>query len=86
MVTKCANSHCSAPFRYWGEGRLYRLDLSEHPKRMQQAGGNRALRSHNVEHFWLCGSCAGHLTLALDQNGEIITIPYDPNRDWLRVA
>jgi len=86
MVAKCANPDCGAPFRYWGQGRLFRLDLSEHPKRMKQTGGNRALRSHNVEHFWLCGNCAPRLTLALDQNGEIVTIPLDLQRDWLRTA
>ncbi len=75
MVSKCANPQCSAPFRYWGQGRLYRLDLSEHPGRMQAHEESGVLNAHNVEHFWLCGACAQRMSLALDRSGHLVTIP-----------
>ena len=80
MVSKCANPDCSALFRYWGQGRLYRLDLDDHPGRMQAQEENGGLNAHNVEHFWLCGACAEGMTLGLDPAGRVITIPLDGRR------
>ena len=55
MYMKCCNPDCNAPFDY-REGRLVRV--SKTPLR-GNAGEVRGL----IEHFWLCGTCAGPYVL-----------------------
>jgi hypothetical protein len=53
MLAKCASPSCSAPFRYLGEGTLFRLEAE--PSSLRHS-----------EHFWLCSRCSERLTLRLD--------------------
>lgn len=51
MLTKCCNPRCEAPFNY-REGQLVRF--SRRP-----VNGKPAVNQALIEHFWLCGKCAG---------------------------
>ena len=55
MYMKCCNPDCDTPFDY-REGRLIRVSKAP-PK--GKATESRSL----VEHFWLCGKCAGQYVL-----------------------
>jgi hypothetical protein len=73
MISKCANPDCGAPFRYLREGKLFRVELDtlENPP----VPGDLDRPWHRVEHFWLCGRCAGELTLVCDKERGIMAVP-----------
>ncbi len=79
MITKCANPECSAPFHYLREGRLFQVDrdrsghLVPGPFLMTSNGV-----PHQLEHFWLCGSCARRFTLVFDAQRGVVTAPLPP--------
>jgi hypothetical protein len=51
MLLKCCNPECEAPFDY-REGRLIRFSS-------EQANAKSAENRSLIQHFWLCGKCAG---------------------------
>jgi hypothetical protein len=51
MLIKCCNPKCEAPFDY-REGRLIRFSRT-------LSSGQPAENQRLIEHFWLCGKCAG---------------------------
>ena len=51
MLAKCCNPGCEAPFDY-REGRLIRFSRT-------LSSGQPAENQRLIEHFWLCGKCAG---------------------------
>jgi hypothetical protein len=51
MLAKCSNPECESPFNY-REGRLVRYSRS-------LSNGEFAENQLLIEHFWLCGKCAG---------------------------
>lgn len=59
MLAKCVNPACSRPLHYLRDGRIYHVERGESP-------GDGARQSHNVEHFWLCGSCCRSMTVLFD--------------------
>jgi len=65
MVAKCSNPSCSAPFRYLGDGRLFRLETDP-------ALGSSEL--NKVEYFWLCHHCLSTMTLRLTEDGTVVTV------------
>jgi hypothetical protein len=77
MVSKCANLDCSAAFRYFHQGKLFRFDTSSRLDRRRSMGKgdspNRPLR--HLEFYWLCGNCAQHLTLVFEKDAGIIARP-----------
>lgn len=70
MLSKCANPDCSAPFLYLHEGKLFRFHTG--PKSPVRQTSEKAVR--HVEFFWLCGECAGTLTLRYKQGVGITTV------------
>jgi hypothetical protein len=81
MLSKCANPDCSAPFHYLREGKLFQIE---------SGGKGPQLVSHKrppqrIEYFWLCGSCADSMTLALHGSKGVVTIPL-PGRGVRRAA
>lgn len=65
MLSKCANSSCSASFRYLEGGRLFRLDSDPSFKLP-----TRKMR----EYFWLCSDCSASMTLRIGQGDTVIPI------------
>ena len=79
MLSKCLSSHCSATFRYLGQGRLFRFDFSE-ARRKRAHAGEKMPASHGgkaspIEYFWLCESCAATMTIELGEDGRVHTVP-----------
>lgn len=60
MLDRCSNPDCNEPFRYLRRGRLFAL----------ATGGRR--HSAAVRWHWLCDVCARHLSLRLDERGELV--------------
>jgi hypothetical protein len=73
MIAKCANPACSTPLIYLREGKIFTMD---------HAGIHRSKAplksSGSVEHFWLCGPCAEHLTLAYQPGKGMSVVPKEP--------
>ncbi len=81
MIAKCANPDCNAPFRYLREGRIFQVDrdaAGRHIVGPFLISDNGA--PHRLEHFWLCGVCARTLTLAIDPERGVVTVPLAPAR------
>ena len=78
MVSKCANPECSAPFLYFHQGKLFRLDTEgRHDRRRHmgdESGNGRCLR--HIEFYWLCEACAKTMTLGFDKNTGISMRPH----------
>ncbi len=70
MLSTCANPTCRAPFQYLREGRLFKFELASGPELV----GSRKF-PRKIEHFWLCGQCAGKMTLALQDQTHVIVVP-----------
>lgn len=65
MLIKCCNPKCEAPFDY-REGRLIRFSS-------KQTHGKFTEAHPFIQHFWLCGKCAG-LFVFESESGITVTI------------
>ncbi len=86
MVAKCANPACTEPFHYLREGKLFRIEMNDGNGTVQPHVISRVLLSglqvisrqkpaRGVEHFWLCGRCAAHLTVSYDETQGVVLLP-----------
>jgi hypothetical protein len=68
MLSKCANPPCSASFRYFRQGKLFRVET--------EASGMvpTAKAPGRSEFFWLCDDCASHLTLEYDRQMSVVVV------------
>lgn len=73
MITKCANPECGEPFRYLREGKLFRVDLDQLENRAAGKTDSEKVW-HRMEHFWLCGRCAGIMTVVAEKGRGITTM------------
>jgi len=73
MLYKCANEACSVPFRKLREGKLFQVETEYFADATPTPRRTRPLR--RIEHYWLCDSCAGFVTLAFDRERGVITVP-----------
>jgi hypothetical protein len=62
MLSKCANPSCSTPLIYLREGKIFAMDSVV--KAANVTGPSLVKAADRVEHFWLCGPCSEHLTVA----------------------
>ena len=69
MLSKCANSECSAVFLYLHQGRLFKLETNVNPNSSLATGGNFQTKKseRKLEYFWLCEKCCQDLTLTYDR-------------------
>ena len=65
LLDKCSNPSCRESFRYLQQGRLFRLETDPN-------ASSPYLK--RAEYFWLCSSCAGRMTLRLDDFAKIRTL------------
>jgi hypothetical protein len=72
MVTKCANPSCANQFHYLRDGRLFIVEMEESAG-LQMVGDSKKPR--RIEHYWLCDECAPNLTLAVDRQRGVVTVP-----------
>lgn len=86
MLSKCANPSCSAKLQYLRDGKVYRVDAASQ-RDNQPTIGREALAAsrgqiirHSAasgeesrpEYFWLCGTCAHEMTLALCESTVVL--------------
>lgn len=78
MLSQCANSQCSKPFLKLREGKLFLVETD----RLARAGESAAppfvrarQKQRQVEHFWLCDSCATQWTLIYDRDRGVELAP-----------
>jgi hypothetical protein len=65
MVSKCANPACTASFRYFHNGQLFRLETRAARDPIDDNGMKKSER--RLEFYWLCEDCARKMTLAFDR-------------------
>jgi hypothetical protein len=77
MVSKCANPECSAPFLYFHQGKLFRLETEGRHDRRRHLGDDTGVGRNlrRIEFYWLCDECAGKMTLDFDKNTGVSTRP-----------
>jgi hypothetical protein len=77
MLSKCANPLCSASFRYFHQGKLFRIETSvtTGPSNGSMGNVNEGKPAARVEFFWLCDSCASQMTLEHDSRGHVTVTP-----------
>lgn len=80
MLAKCANPNCSNEFHYLRKGRVFQVvvdavkgPLPFGPRLIADPKGPQ-----RIEHYWLCDECAATMTLAVDRQRGIVTIPSTP--------
>jgi hypothetical protein len=83
MLSKCANPACSQPFRYLRDGKLFEIETNRSPD--EWTVGERK-SNRRVEFFWLCGQCCTELTVVLDKNHGVITVPIPARLEVRRAA
>jgi hypothetical protein len=77
MLSKCANPGCSARFLYLNRGKLFRIPRQSDAVCENSSDNKKTTR--RLEYFWLCGECAGELTLAFRKGVGVVPVP---NRDF----
>jgi hypothetical protein len=77
MLSKCANPSCSASFRYFHQGKLFRMETSLTADATNGSAGNAnaGKPAARVEYFWLCDLCAPQMTLQYDSRGHVTVTP-----------
>lgn len=73
MVSKCANPDCLASFRYFNQGKLFRIETSTGRERRRAMGqdGEPGKPIRRLEFFWLCQDCATKMTLVFDRQSGV---------------
>ena len=79
MLSKCANPDCSASFRYFHTGKLFRAEVYVGLDRRRTLGQDERRR---LEFFWLCEGCAQSMTLSFDKETGVIV----HHKDYARSA
>jgi hypothetical protein len=76
VLSKCANPSCTASFRYFHQGKLFRMEVetSEPDEAVLTRAGKGVRRA---EFFWLCDRCAARMTLEYSSNGSVVVMPVD---------
>ena len=77
MVSKCANPECVVPFRYFHQGKLFRLETESGHERRRGLGVDNALMKplRRIEFFWLCEDCASKMTLVSEKDIGVTVRP-----------
>ena len=73
MVSKCANPDCSASFRYFHKGKLFRVETLSGLERRRSLGrdAEHGKPMRRLEFFWLCDECATRMTLVFNRQSGV---------------
>jgi hypothetical protein len=82
MVAHCANENCRVRLHSFSEGRLFQFDIvsvSMSAGDVSDGDTEDAGRKQSAQ-FWLCGKCAGLMTLVMEpaQALKLIPLGMDP--------
>ena len=77
MVSKCANPECEVPFRYFHQGKLFRLETESGHERRRGLGVDSGLKKplRRIEFFWLCENCSEKMTLVTEKDIGVTVRP-----------
>ena len=77
MVSKCANPDCSAVFRYFHQGKLFRIETATGFDRRRTMGNDESPPKplRRVVFYWLCPDCVEKLTLVFDRETGVSVRP-----------
>jgi hypothetical protein len=76
MVSKCANPDCTAPFRYFHQGKLFRFETEAGLERRRAMGTDSdGKQMRRLEFYWLCQQCAPKLTLVSEKEMGVSVRP-----------
>ncbi len=78
MVSKCANPACSATFRYFHAGKLFRLETTDGLDRRHSLDDDEGVTSkprRRIIFYWLCENCAAKMTLTFNKATGISVRP-----------
>ena len=91
MVETCANPACSAPFRYWRSGKLFRCDVKTPSEPCRDVPDQicqlKPVRSSVF--FWLCENCCSTMTLSFNPHKGLTIVPLratEPHRNVMGVT
>jgi hypothetical protein len=77
MIARCINPNCSTPLHSFAEGRLFQFEVvSISVSATDETIGpfDEKLNTQTAQ-FWLCGRCAGSLSLVLDPVSGLRIVP-----------
>jgi hypothetical protein len=80
MLSKCANPECSASFRYFHEGQLFRVETEAPVETGPGFGTEKDAPLRQIEFFWLCDNCAPAMTLTFERGVGIRALAKAPVR------
>ncbi|HLV88188.1 MAG TPA: hypothetical protein VKV39_14475 [Candidatus Sulfotelmatobacter sp.] len=90
MLSQCANSQCARPFLKLREGKLFLVETDRLSKPGEAAPPFVRARQllRQVEHFWLCDSCAQLYTLIYDRERGVVlaALPRPVNSVTMKAA
>ncbi len=77
MVSKCANPSCAVTFRYFHQGKLFRLETEAGLDRRRALGNDDSMKKplRRIEFYWLCEDCAGKMTLVFEKGAGVSARP-----------
>lgn len=76
MLYKCANEACTTPFRRLREGRLFQVETEYFgPEGPFAAVPGSDKGGRRVEHYWLCDACSPFVTLTIEKERGVTTVP-----------
>lgn len=80
MLAKCANPSCTNEFHYLRKGKVFQVvvDAVKGPLPAGPQLVTLPKAAQRIEHYWLCDNCAASLTLAVDRERGLVTIPIAP--------
>ncbi len=76
MVAQCANENCKLRFESFSEGRLFQFEVVSVSMSAKDVltSATEGERRQSAQ-FWLCGNCAGTMTLVLEPAEGLRLIP-----------
>ena len=77
VVSKCANPGCAATFRYFHQGKLFRLETEAGLERRRALGNDDEKKKplRHIEFYWLCENCAQKMTIVFEKGVEVAARP-----------
>ena len=77
MVSKCANLNCAVTFRYFHQGKLFRLETEAGFDRRRALGNDDSMKKplRRIEFYWLCENCARKMTLVFEKGVGVSARP-----------
>jgi hypothetical protein len=77
VVSKCANPDCSATFRYFHQGKLFRLEIEAGLERRRALGTDDEMKKplRRIEFYWLCENCAQKMTIVFEKGVGVSARP-----------